>query len=493
MRAHLLALPLAVAVSAGAVASCSSKSDGGTTTPLVDAGPATYAPQGCAYTIAPPDARGFTGLALDDAKATGDAPIRVRLGMGGATTKGKPGYADPTTTAAFTWETAATTNAAKVRLGNDPAMLQGGLSDVHTGYSWTTQPPSVGIGTNEAAAQMHEAHVCGLTPGKTYYYQVGGGSPEVWSATQSFTTVPSSGKITLGVSGDSRDSADILQLVQLRMRDAGVAMQLFSGDFVIFGAQESQYAQWIDKMWKDPSDASKFLTLGQQMILPVPGNHENDSSQFFGNWALPGDGAYAETFGSFDVGNAHVVLLDDELIAAVGKGDQVTAQLAWLEADLMAAEADRAAHPFIIVVHHRGELSTSDHGKESDVLAARTALLPIWDKHHVDLVLNGHDHNYERSRPVTGPASSPTVQTAANMGTTFVVCAGAGASAYSPGKNVVPYRAFNAGFGNGTPYVGVYALLTLEPGTLTLKGYGLKQAGGGVMGDDLLDTFTSTR
>ncbi len=488
MRAPLLILPLAALVSAGALASCSSKSDGGTT-PLADAGPVTYAPQGCAYTIAPPEARGYLALALDDAKAAGDAPIRVRLGMGGATAKGKPGYADPTTTAAFTWETAATTNAAKVRLGSDPNTL----TDVHVGYSWTTPPPSVGIGNNEPAVQMHEAHVCGLAPGKTYYYQVGGGTPEVWSATQSFTTVPSSGKITLGISGDSRDSADVLQLVQLRMRDAGAALQLFSGDFVIFGAQESQYAQWIDKMWKDPSDASKFLTLGQQMILPVPGNHENDSSQFFGNWAVPGDGAYAETFGSFDVGNAHVVLLDDELIAAVGTGDQVAAQLAWLEADLTAAEADRATHPFIIIVHHRGELSTSTHGKESDVIAARTALLPIWDKHHVDLVLNGHDHNYERSHPVTGPASSPTVQTAANMGTTFVVCAGAGAGAYGPGKDPAPYRAFNAGFGNGTPYVGVYALVTLEANTLTLKAYGLKQAGGGVAGDDILDTFTSTR
>ena len=38
-----------------------------------------------------------------------------------------------------------------------------------------------------------------------------------------------------GVSGDSRDSADIFQMVQLRMRDAAVAMQIYTGDAVIAG------------------------------------------------------------------------------------------------------------------------------------------------------------------------------------------------------------------------------------------------------------------
>ena len=54
---------------------------------------------------------------------------------------------------------------------------------------------------------MHQVDVCGLTPGTTYYYQVGGGAAggEIWSATQSFTTVPAAGDpITVGVYGDAR-------------------------------------------------------------------------------------------------------------------------------------------------------------------------------------------------------------------------------------------------------------------------------------------------
>ncbi|MEO6418253.1 MAG: metallophosphoesterase, partial [Polyangiaceae bacterium] len=310
---------------------------------------------------------------------------------------------------------------------------------------------------------------------------------------QSFTTVPATGKITIGLSGDSRDSAEIFQLVQGRMRDAGVSAQLFSGDLVLFGTQEDVYAQWLDKAWKDPMDPTKFLTLGQQLILAVPGNHENSSAQFYGNFALPGDGAFAESFSSVNLGSAHIVLLDDQAIAVSSTGEAAMAQLAWLEDDLTRAEANRKDQPFIVVMHHRGELSTSEHAPDTDVAKMRTALMPVWDKHHVDLVLNGHDHNYERSKPVTGPANAPVVAASATAGTTYVVCAGAGANGYAPGTGTVAYREKNVGFGMGTMYVGVYSVFTLDGGTLTFNAYGLKSAGGSMMGDDVIDTFTLTR
>jgi hypothetical protein len=85
------------------------------------------------------------------------------------------------------------------------------------------------------------------------------------------------------------------------------------------------------------------------------------------------------------------------------------------------------------------------------------------------------------------------VQTSTTAGTTYVVCAGAGANAYSPGTSPAPYRATNKGFGTGTPYIGVYALLTLNAHTLSLKAYGLKMAGGSVAGDDVIDSVDLMR
>lgn len=460
-------------------------SSGTTATPVPDAStstPGSYTPAGCAYTFTPPDTDAFTDIANDGTDLLTDvassAPLRVRIGLAGGTTAGQAGYADPTTTAAFTWESTGNTHAAKIKIGTSPDAL----GDVHAGYSWVTP---AGLGQ---PIQMHEAHVCGLQPGTTYYYQVGGPAQggDSYSATQSFTTVAASGVVTIGVSGDSRDSVDVFQLVQERMKDAGVAFQIMSGDLVPLGTQGSLYQSFLDKAWKDPSDSTKFLTSGQQMFLMVPGNHENDSSQYFGNFALPGLDQKAERFGSINVANAHIVLLDDETIAANPSDPIAAAETTWLEQDLSAADGDRAAHPFVVVVHHRGELSTSVHEGDSDVVQMRTTLMPIWDKHHVDLVLNGHDHNYERSKPVTGPASAPALSA---TGTTYVVCAGAGATGYTPGAAPSTTRAINVGFGTGTPYVGVYEVMTLTGNKISVKAYGLKNAGGGVSGDDVIDTF----
>ena len=58
-------------------------------------------------------------------------PQRVRVGLGGGTTMGQPGYADPTTTAAFTWETAESDHAAKVKIGTSADLPHAGADRLH--------------------------------------------------------------------------------------------------------------------------------------------------------------------------------------------------------------------------------------------------------------------------------------------------------------------------------------------------------------------------
>lgn len=489
----LAACGLLSLVHAGCDNTNNSRRDDGTGTGLDGAAIAfSFKPDGCAYTVSPPAALALTDLAVDDPNATADAPVRVRLGLGGNTIKGGTGYADPSTSAAFTWETERKHAAAKIKIGTDPAAL----TDVHTGYSWTTPPPSIGLGGKEPETYMHEVHVCGLTAGTKYYYQVGGGSPEVWSAVQSFTTVPKSGKLRIGISGDARDRVETWQLVQSRMRDAAVHMQLFSGDLVFVGQLQSLYREWIDAAWKDPNDASKFLTFGQQLFVPVAGNHENEAARFYAAFAMPGDGDYPETYGSFDVGNTHFVMFDDQPLALAQESAQAKASLAWLSADLEKADADRAAHPYIVVLNHRGVYTTSLHATDGDVLLTRSSLAPLFDKHHVDLVMNGHEHEYERSKPLKAgatPSGEPQIQPSAANGTVYVVCAGAGADPYDVAQVDSSYREVAKTFGGSTPYTGVYCTLTLDERSMSLKAYGLKPAGGGIAGDDVIDSLDWTK
>jgi len=55
----------------------------------------------------------------------------------------------------------------------------------------------------------------------------------------------------------------------------------------------------------------------------------------------------------------------------------------------------------IVVIMHQCAMSTSVAGNGSD-LGIRRAWLPLFDKYQVDLVLSGHEHDYERSYPVRG-------------------------------------------------------------------------------------------
>jgi hypothetical protein len=458
-----------------------------------------YTPAGCSYSFQPESTLGFTNLALDDTgpiNASNAAPVRVRVGLGGGVVKGSAGYADPSTSAAFTWETADANHAAKVKFGTSATAL----STVQTGYTWTV-PGNISLGT---AVNWHEVHVCGLKPDTTYYYQVGGGpsNAEVWSATQSFRTMPASGSsVTVGVFGDARDVDTVWQLVNTREKELGVGLSLIPGDVVLSGAAEIDYQTWLDEIWKDPKNAGGFLTLGEQMILPINGNHENDSAASFANWAVPADAQhqYPETYFSLDVGPVHFVLIDDNYIGQITGGSvgaEAQAQLKWLDADLAAAVADRKNHPFIVALSHKGIYSTSLHSGDGDVLAVRGALAPLYDKYKVDLAINGHDHEYERSKPVhagTPPTGAPVVGT----GTVYVINAGAGANPYGVNVSPQPYSAKQQGFcGNGSTngcmyqYVGLYSTIAATMTTLTMTAYGAKPSSTSYMNDDVIDTLT---
>lgn len=491
IRSFLAVTALVAGVTAAALVPAACSSDNGTgPEPPLDATPGVFAYRGtgCQYDVSPPERHAFKDLAIDDKDAPGATAIRVRIGLGGSAEIGNAGYADPSRTAVISWETKEVTKASKVRLGSSATAL----SEVRSGYSWSTPPPEVGFGFDEPPTNMHEVHVCGLEPGRTYYYQVGGGSPETWSAVQSFTTVPTSGAVTIGVLGDSRDYVDVWQLAQRRMRDFAVNIQINTGDLIAIGTQQSLYDRWLDAIWKDPGDPNRFVTLGQQMMVMVAGNHENDAARFYGAFAIPGSGKWAESFASFDVGGLHIAMFDDQGPALIPDGEQAKATFAWLEEDLAKADANRAKVPFVLVVHHRGLYTTSNRADDPEILDLRRRLAPVYDKNRVDVVLNGHDHVYERSKPIRAGSDvrgAPEVvaNAAAGEARVYVINAGAGAPAYS--VKDAPFIEKAVKYGSGTPYGGCYGVIKVEGRKLTFDSYGLATSGADVK----IDTFDINR
>ncbi|HEX6230904.1 MAG TPA: metallophosphoesterase [Actinomycetota bacterium] len=124
---------------------------------------------------------------------------------------------------------------------------------------------------------------------------------------------------------------------------------------------------------------------------PSPGNHDYHVSgargyvRYFGPLAGPRGRGYH----SFDVGSWHVVALDSNC-GEVGGCDAGSPQERWLREDL-------AAHPAgcTLAYWHHPRFSSGDHGDNGGYDAFWRAL----GEAGADVVLNGHDHDYERFAP----------------------------------------------------------------------------------------------
>jgi hypothetical protein len=151
-----------------------------------------------------------------------------------------------------------------------------------------------------------------------------------------------------------------------------------AGDNAYFNATAAEFANCYAPRW------GRF----RNRTYPTLGNHEYQVSpmpyfDYFGDRAGPrGRGFY-----SYTLGNWHIIALNSNV--PVGPGSE---QLTWLQLDL---DSNRRANVFkceLAYWHH--PLWTSGPSAGSNAL-----MRPVWQllyEYGVDVVVNGHDHLYER-------------------------------------------------------------------------------------------------
>ena len=136
-------------------------------------------------------------------------------------------------------------------------------------------------------------------------------------------------------------------------------------------------------------------TWGRQRdrTLPVPGNHDYNTPGAAGYFGFFGPAAGDPSTGYYatDLGAWRIYVLNSNC-AAVGGCDAGSAQERWLRDDL-------AAHPraCVLAMWHHPRFSSGEHGNDPRTQAFWQAL----NDAGAELVLNGHDHDYERFAPQT--------------------------------------------------------------------------------------------
>jgi len=251
---------------------------------------------------------------------------------------------------------------------------------------------------------LHHVMLIGpLAAGTTYQYQVGDGT--IASAMATVTTpAPAGTTFSLALIGDyggnspgesqnaQRINADSTQFIQT------VGDNIYPDgrdpDFATF------YSDYDNRLFKQFQPAFMHETF-------ITANGEKEyfgDGAFWRDFSLPNN----EQWFSYDWGDAHFLVLDTERPYSPG-----SAQYNFAQADLNAHQTSKWR---IVVLQNPPYSSTTAN---SSSIPVQQYIVPLMQQEHVQLVVSGNSHNYERSYALTDgvPASG---------GVTYVVSGGGG-------------------------------------------------------------------
>lgn len=141
--------------------------------------------------------------------------------------------------------------------------------------------------------------------------------------------------------------------------------------------------------------------------MTAPGNHEIELDTFNNyryRFAMPNSGwpiPLSKMWYSLDIGPVHFLSYSSEVFFTAN-GQYVQSQKEWIQSDLDAANRNRDRVPWVIAFGHRPMYCSNDDGDDctkKDSLV-RLGLEDLFYRNGVDIVLQAHEHSYERLWPM---------------------------------------------------------------------------------------------
>ncbi len=272
---------------------------------------------------------------------------------------------------------------------------------------WATATASAPASPDAAAGapaqtvyEFHEKELTGLKPGSVNAYDVlGNRSPE---ESGSVTTLPEGAAPFRFIAyGDTRTRADVQQRIVNRVIAEKPLFVVNTGDLVSDG--------------KKVADWEIFMNVNRELMrntlyMPVLGNHERNGEMFFKIFR----GSEEERYKAVKVGDVLLLMLDSEGTNETGDAAArlryMEKQKAWVEKTLN----ENANVGYIFPSFHK-PLYCVMTSRVPETKVRREFWGDIFERHGVQVVLQGHDHHYHH---------------AAHGGTHYVTCAGGGAPLY---------------------------------------------------------------
>jgi hypothetical protein len=322
-------------------------------------------------------------------------------------------------------------------------------------------------GTSGRTVWIHHAELDRLCPGTNYIYAVqhDGATPDAGT----FRTAPagrapftftsfgdqSAPQVTWAKDGSvglDANSTPATKDIVTGIETVAPLFHLLNGDLCYANLDVDRVRTW-NNFFTNNTRSARF-----RPWMPAAGNHEIEKlngpiglGAYQAYFKLPSTETDSELQGlwyAFTAGSVRVIVLqnDDNCLQDGGdvyvNGYSGGRQLKWLERELAAARHSRDVD-WIVVAMHQVMISTSD-ANGSD-LGLREKYGPLFDRYGVDLVLCGHEHDYERSLAVRGvvagsetltpnPVSDKKDVIDSTRGTVHMILGGGGVSGTTNGK-----------------------------------------------------------
>ncbi len=332
---------------------------------------------------------------------------------------------DPTTTMSVTWRTDTSVQQPIAEI----ASAQGGPKFVDSKSSVNAESQS--LTTNLGPSLRHTATFKDLKPATQYSYRVGDGTN--WSEWADFeTAADSAAPFSFVYFGDAQNGVKShwSRVVRRAFRDAPKAsFFLHAGDLINRSENDAEWGEWFY--------AGGFIHRSTPCVA-TPGNHEfgrigdTDKRRLSIHWqpqfAFPQNGpdGLKESVYWFDFQGTRFVSLNSN--------ERIEEQAPWLDSVL----TDNPNQWTVLTFHH--PVYSAKANRDNPHL--RELWQPVIDKHHVDIVLQGHDHTYARSKLMTGEVNLNTGATHQDpdTGTVYVVSV-SGPKMYDLGRRPFMRRA----------------------------------------------------
>ena len=254
---------------------------------------------------------------------------------------------------------------------------------------------------NDPKIHRHTVNLTGLEPNTTYLYSVGLDSANSWSELSEFKTAPNKTEpFSFVYMGDAQNGLDRWRsmITGAFRKRPNAAFYIMAGDLVDRG---NEIDDW-DHMLHNARDI-----YDRRPLIPAIGNHEvqgGHPTTYLKLFDLPKNGPEKiepERCYTFKYSNAEFFILDTTLAPKL--------QTKWLEKALSASTAT-----WKFAVYHHPAYSSEPARDNKKV---RNLWTPIFDKYHLDMALQGHDHAYLRTYPMNKQKRVAT----AREGTYYVV------------------------------------------------------------------------